>query len=238
MWFGPEDPRNAALKIPGHTQSKQVGQLAAVLHAVQSTPPFAPLHIISSSKYIIDCFTKNLTSWEECGWIKIPNKEIIKPIVSHLRARGAITTFSRTTEPIGLENANSLANEGSHKMSVDILDWEPAHKFNLSGAQLSVMSQAVVYQGIQEKSQPTHRLSTVINLDITNADIDKQREQPYNHVTTGIYDIPLINLIHKGERPRRERYNYIEDGYWMLMQRCWAGNPGDRPSIAAVRLLL
>jgi ribonuclease HI len=58
VWFGPGDPRNAALKIPGPNQSKQVGQLAAVLHAVQSTPPFASLHIISSSKYIINCFTK------------------------------------------------------------------------------------------------------------------------------------------------------------------------------------
>jgi len=168
VWFGPEDPRNAAFKVSGPNQSKQVGQLAAVLYAVQSTPPFAPLHIISSSKYIINCFTKNLTNWEEYGWIKIPNKEIIKPIVSHLRARGAITTFSRTTEPIGLENANSLANEGSHKMvQHDILDWKPAHKFNLSGAQLSVMSQAVAYQGIQEETQPTQRKYTVINLDIT-----------------------------------------------------------------------
>jgi hypothetical protein len=167
VWFGPEDPRNIALKISGPNQSKQVGQLAAVLHAVQVTPPFAPLHIISSSRYIIDCFTKKLTSWEECGWIKIPNKEIIKPIVSHLRARGAITTFSRTTEPIGLEYANSFANKGSRKMSHDVLDWKPAYKFNLSGPQLSAMSQAVAYQGIQERAQPIQRLSTVINLDIT-----------------------------------------------------------------------
>jgi hypothetical protein len=80
VWFGPEDPRNAALKIPGPNQSKQVGQLAAVLHAVQKTPPFAPLHIISNSKYIIDCFFRKLASWEECGWINIPHKEFIRPV--------------------------------------------------------------------------------------------------------------------------------------------------------------
>jgi hypothetical protein len=55
-------------------------------------------------------------------------------------------------EPIRLKNANSLANEGSHKMSHDILDWKPAHKFNLSGAQLSVMLQVVAYQGIQKEA--------------------------------------------------------------------------------------
>jgi ribonuclease HI len=134
---------------------------------VQTTPPFAPLYIISSSKYIIDCFTKKLTSWEECGWIKIPNREIIKAIVSHLRARGAITTFSRATEPIGLENANLLVNEGSHKISHDILDLKSAQKFNLSRAQLSAMSQGVAYLGIQDKTQHTQRLPTIINLDIT-----------------------------------------------------------------------
>jgi ribonuclease HI len=48
VWFGPDDPRNVALKIPGSIQSKQVGQLTAVLHAVKSTPPFAPLHIIAT----------------------------------------------------------------------------------------------------------------------------------------------------------------------------------------------
>jgi hypothetical protein len=84
VWFGFEDLRNKALKIPGPNQSKQVGQLIAVLYAIQNSPPFAPLHIITNSKYIIDCFFKKLTNWKEYGWIKIPNKEFIRPIVSHL----------------------------------------------------------------------------------------------------------------------------------------------------------
>jgi ribonuclease HI len=70
----PEDLRNAAIKVFDLNQSKQVGQLAAVLYVIQSTPPFAPLHIISSSKYINNCFAKKLTNWKECRWIKIPNK--------------------------------------------------------------------------------------------------------------------------------------------------------------------
>jgi hypothetical protein len=52
-------------------------------------------------------------------------------------------------------------------MAHDILNWKPAHKFNLSGAQLSVMSQTVTYQSIQEGTQPTQRKHTVINLNIT-----------------------------------------------------------------------
>jgi ribonuclease HI len=167
VWFGPDDPRNAALKIPGLNQSKQIGQLAAVLYAVQKTPPFAPLHIISTSRYIIDCFFKKFTNWEENGWITIPNKEFIRPIVSHLRARGAITTFARATDPTELKNANMLAQQGLYKMLHDILDLTPVQKFNLTGAQLSTMSQAMAYKGIQERLCPNPRSSTVINLDIT-----------------------------------------------------------------------
>jgi ribonuclease HI len=167
VWFGPNDPRNVALKIPGSIQSKQVGQLTAVLHAVKSTPPFAPLHIISNSKYIINCFTKKFSGWEEHGWIGIPNKDIIKSIISHLRARGAISTFTMATEQAGLEGANTLASDGSNKVSYDTLDLKPDPKFNLTGAQLSTMSQALAYQGIQEGTQSSTRFSTAINLDIT-----------------------------------------------------------------------
>ena len=167
VWFGPEDLRNTALKIPGPSQSKQIGQLVAVLYAIRKTPPFAPLHITTSSKYIISCFTQKLTNWEECGWIKVPNKEFIRPIVSQLRARGAITTFAKAVNPAELENANLLAKQGTHKLLNDDLDLTLNQKFNLTGAQLSMLSQAVAYKGIQERTQPTPRLSTVINLDTT-----------------------------------------------------------------------
>ena len=77
---------------------------------------------------------------------------LIKPIISHLRARGAITSFTKASEPARLENADKLADEGSCKESYDVLDLKPDHKFNLTGAQLSTMSQAVVCQGIQEET--------------------------------------------------------------------------------------
>jgi ribonuclease HI len=167
VWFGPDDPRNKAYKVPGPIQSKRVGQLVAVLHAVKSTPPFAPLHILSNSKYIINCFTKNLPQWEAQGWISIQNKEFITPIVSHMRARGATTTFTRTKGQEQIKFANSLANEGIQKMTYDNLDLTLAKKFNLTGAQLSMMSQAMIYQGIKGRVQIAPRRSTIITLDVT-----------------------------------------------------------------------
>jgi len=67
-------------------------------------------------------------------------------------------------------------------------------------------------------------------------DQNKQRGRPYNHVpyneATG--DYALLVRIHEGERPLRQRYNPIQDLYWILMQRCWAANLLERPDIAEV----
>jgi ribonuclease HI len=115
VWFGPDNPNNISIKVPGQNQSKRVSNLVAVLHAVQKAPPFAPLHILSSSKYVIEGLTQKLKQWEEHGWINVPNQEFIKPLISNLRARGAITTFKRVTGHMGIKFAKSLASEGMQK---------------------------------------------------------------------------------------------------------------------------
>ena len=167
VWFGPNHHNNAALRIPGLNQSNQVGKLAAVLYAIQKTPPFAPLHILTS-KYVIDGLTKHLTKWEKHGWIGIDNKEFFKPIAALLRERGAITTFKQSTrDSIGDKAANAYAKEGAQKEEHDLIDLTVKHKFNLTGAQLSCITQAFAYQGIKERLTVGPRTSTMINLDVT-----------------------------------------------------------------------
>ncbi|KAI1786136.1 hypothetical protein LXA43DRAFT_870302, partial [Ganoderma leucocontextum] len=46
LWYGPDDRRNKALRVPG-TQSNQTAELYAIIAAIDLTPPFAPLHIVS-----------------------------------------------------------------------------------------------------------------------------------------------------------------------------------------------
>lgn len=67
-------------------------------------------------------------------------------------------------------------------------------------------------------------------------DKNEKRGRPYNHVpySSATGDYSLLLRIHNGERPIRERYNYIQDPHWLLMQRCWANNPWDRPRISEV----
>jgi len=67
-------------------------------------------------------------------------------------------------------------------------------------------------------------------------DDNKQRGMPYNHVRFNPYpDIGLMTRILDGERPQRERYNFIEDRHWELMCKCWMAKPDERPSVTAVQ---
>ena len=78
IWFAEGDPRNKAIRIPGPNQTNQVGEIAAVIAALENTPTFAPVTIVSDSMYVIDGLTKYLNEWEDKGWIEIRNKEWFK----------------------------------------------------------------------------------------------------------------------------------------------------------------
>jgi hypothetical protein len=170
VWFGHNNLANRALCIAGPNQSIEVGLFAAVLSTLSNTPPFAPLHFKSTSKHLVDSLTQKLSKWEKRGWIDIPNKEFLKPIASHLRERGAITTFTYMKhhyDDPGIKGARKLAIDGTVKQTQDALDLEPRQNFNLTGAQLSTISQAVAYNGIRMLAKEKLRLATIINLDIT-----------------------------------------------------------------------
>jgi exonuclease III len=167
VWYGPNHPENKSIRAPEVVQSEQVAVLVAVLEVSKKTAPFHPLHICSGSKYVINGLTKNLPTWEQQGWIGIPNKGLFKAIASHLRQRGAITTFQYTRSEPGTTGATKLACLGANRVTPDDLDMSINVKFNLTGAQLSCMSQALAYQGIRELKQKHHRRSTLVSLDIT-----------------------------------------------------------------------
>ena len=67
-------------------------------------------------------------------------------------------------------------------------------------------------------------------------DQNLQRGLPYNHVPfrPAGSEHQLLIRIHHGERPIRDRYNYIPDQYWTLITHCWAGDPLTCPTIAKV----
>ena len=65
IWAGRDNNLNSHLSIPGPTQSNQVGELAAVVRALELAPSYAPLTIVTDSQYVIDGLTQNLSEWED-----------------------------------------------------------------------------------------------------------------------------------------------------------------------------
>ncbi|KAH9962196.1 hypothetical protein BC827DRAFT_1085409, partial [Russula dissimulans] len=45
IWFGPEDERNQAIRVLGQEQSNQIGEIVAIIKALEETPHFIPITI-------------------------------------------------------------------------------------------------------------------------------------------------------------------------------------------------
>ncbi len=144
--------------------------------AVQDTPQFQPLEIISDSRYAIDSLTDHLCNWEDKGWIKVQNKQLFKRAAFLLKRRSAMTTFTWTKGhrgTLGNEESNKLAKEGAESNIPEALELSIPTEYNLQGAKLSTISQSTAYQGIMEKRHTPPRHSTQENLRIIKVAIEQ-----------------------------------------------------------------
>ncbi|KAG0691460.1 hypothetical protein DFH29DRAFT_819613 [Suillus ampliporus] len=71
IWIEDNHQLNKTIKVPGNTHSNQIGELTAVLLALQSADPQTPLKIVTDSKYVIEGLTMHLSKWENEGWIGV-----------------------------------------------------------------------------------------------------------------------------------------------------------------------
>lgn len=67
IWAGHDSEYNKPLCIPGAQQLNQVGKIAAVVKALEIAPTYAPLKLITDSRYVIDGLMQHLTEWEDRG---------------------------------------------------------------------------------------------------------------------------------------------------------------------------
>ena len=93
VWFNDANPRNRAMRIPGDPQSNQVGEIAAIIAALEVVPPYQPIKILTDSKYVIEGLTTHLESWENDGWIGIKNASLFRKAAHLMRYRSARTTM-------------------------------------------------------------------------------------------------------------------------------------------------
>ena len=170
VWVEPNHAWNKAIRVPGHNQSNQIGEIAAVLVASDAAPLSSLLKIITDSRYVIDGLTDNLLEWENRGWIGIKNADLFRKTAYLLKKRTATTHFQWVKGHegnLGNEESDKLAKEGAHKATPDVLNLDIPRNFDLQGAKLSTLSQAMAYRGIQERKPPYTRPSTEENLQRT-----------------------------------------------------------------------
>ena len=151
----------------GNHHSNQIGELIATIAALFTTPHFIPMKIITDFLYVIDSLTKHLPIWENIGWISIKNTQLFKKAAHLLKQCSATTHFKWIKEHSGNqrnEGSDTLAKEGTQKAIPDDLDLSIPREFDIQGAKLSTMTQAIAYKGILSKTPQQEREAATRNL--------------------------------------------------------------------------
>ena len=155
--------------MPGKTQSNQTSELYAALQVAKTTPKETPLLIRSDSEYVINGLTKNLTHWEDKGWIGVSNSEMFKATAAWLRSRSSTTSLQWVkghNGETGNKGADRLAGEGALLPQAENLNLDAPANFVHTGAKLATMTQASLYMGILEQKKSQERMGTIVSLDL------------------------------------------------------------------------
>lgn len=124
----------------------------------------------SDSQVTIDTLTSLLTKHENKGWIGTANSNIMRPLIICLHERKRIILLKKVKRHAGMtgnEAAYRLANEEARKDILDEINLRIPKGYNLTGAKLIMISQALAYKRIVAVQPVLHRRGTAVNLDKT-----------------------------------------------------------------------
>ncbi|KAH9849654.1 hypothetical protein C2E23DRAFT_784043 [Lenzites betulinus] len=173
VYFGHNDHRNAARRVPGPRQSNQTGEAYAIALAAEITPTFAPLTIVTDSTYMYNGLTEHLQAWENRGWIGVENKEVLQYTIAKLRKRSAPTWLRWVkghSGDDGNEGADRLAEQGTRGEPSAEVEWSENEKgFLAKGAKLATMTQKLAYKGILAWGGRVDRHTTERNIEMIKA---------------------------------------------------------------------
>ena len=169
IWVERNHPLNNAIRVPGPYQSNQVGEIAAVVKAAETLPNYCKLTIVTDSMYVINGLTKHLKTWEDNGWIEVENADLFKRAAYLLKSRTAPTFFEWVKGhrgDLGNEESDKLAKKGASKDAPDPLSLHIPKEFDLQGAKLATLSQALAYRGIRRMKPENVRAIANRNIDL------------------------------------------------------------------------
>lgn len=177
IWLKEGSQQNQAIRVPGPNQLNQIGEIMAVIVALEKLPNYVPLMIKTDSQYVIDGLTIHLNEWEDKGWIGIKNKDWLKRAAYLLRKQTAPTRFKWVkghSGDLGNEQSDQLAKLGANKEEADEISLNIPEHFDLQGAKLSTITQAIAYKGINEQEAKNQRRTTHLNLKKVRSNIKSQ----------------------------------------------------------------
>ena len=170
IWYGHHDQRNTHLHTRLIGVSKHHGVIVTAIWALSEEPPFSELIIHTKSKFLIEGILENLKKWEMTGYIDIDYKDLFRTLAAKLKSIGGPTKFlhiDKVSEDACSLNAQNLAQQGTKKDLVDEPDLTIDPHFNLTWAQLSLITQKLAYAGICNHKKVEWRRGTSQMLDIT-----------------------------------------------------------------------
>jgi ribonuclease HI len=174
VWFGEGDERNISKRPPTSEQTNQAGEIAAVILAAQSVPPFTKLVIKSDSLTTIEGLTTHLPHWEDKGWIGVKNSDLLKVAAYNLRRRSAPTIFQWVKGHSGLagnDGTDALAGQAAMRNKPDEMDLRIPAEYNLTGTKLRALTQALAYKEIRRRKYTEPRKATVANIEKVQSSI-------------------------------------------------------------------
>ncbi|TFY52956.1 hypothetical protein EVJ58_g9721 [Rhodofomes roseus] len=157
---------------PDETQVNKTetrGEVWAAIKAVMDTPKDAPLRIVCTSRSLIKDLTVRLPGWENRGWLGVADALPMKALVNQLRQRCAPTSLctprNRTeTEAVYQTTVTAIRTlKRDDPMTTVTARIDPA--FNLTGAKISTLTQAIAYKGARSKVAPQDRPQTKKTMD-------------------------------------------------------------------------
>lgn len=92
VYFGENDARNLAEKLPGELQTNQRAELMAMQRALEIAPVEQNVRINSDSQYSIKCVTEWAIGWKKKNWLtasgeKVKNQDIIRAVLDKIDER-------------------------------------------------------------------------------------------------------------------------------------------------------
>ncbi|KAK6974477.1 hypothetical protein R3P38DRAFT_3239325 [Favolaschia claudopus] len=145
------------------------GEIIAAISCLEDIAPDASIRIVVAQASVATVLIKNLSKWEDLGWVGVRNKSALQVLAARLRTRTGVTTFvkaANTTDSSALKAARSLAQQSLRNAPTPpaLVNLSIPEKLKVKGAKLTSLTQATAYKTIRERKVTPPRPATDRNV--------------------------------------------------------------------------